>query len=463
MENNYRHKIIIDPVHGDIGLSELETKIIDTPTFQRLRRLKQLGLASMVYPNASYSRFTHSLGVLYIASRVIEIFKKRKLITDEEDIQKHRIAALLHDIGHYPYSHLMERIDWEQHIARYLERIDQNGTDGDPQISPYPTHEKLARLIVTKREDIRQILQQAEIDPEEIAALIEGEHPGPNLLHRSLDVDRMDYLARDAFNTGVPYGKVDLNYILNNLDVVDENRIVLNSKARVAAEHLLIARYFMHNTVYFHKTVLAFEEIVRKIILMLLAQGDDIYKSGDEIEKLICDDSNEFLDFHDGYLDRFIDNRALLEDDNPLTVLCRCVRLRQPPRLIREHSELYKPKDERLSPECTNFKGCQKKLSKIAEECGISPDHLIFSEQEVGFESMEPFVSISQTPDAQEQEIERLIHIKEPSGKCKPLVADPNSIIHHLSNLRLKKICLYAVGADEKKAEEIKNAVQKRL
>jgi len=269
--------------------------------------------------------------------------------------------------------------------------------------------------------------------------------------------------VRDAFNTGVPYGTVDLNYILNNLDVVDQDRIVVNWKAQIAAEHLLIARYFMFNTVYFHKTVLAFEEMVRKIILLLLAEGEDIYKSGDDIEKLICEESTEFLDFHDGYIDRFIDEWVRREGDKPLTVLCRCVRLRQAPRLIREQSELYRRSEGRLSPEFTNFRRCQKELSNIADECGISSDHLIWSEPEVGFESMEPFVGISEAQDAQEQEIERLIHIKQPSDTIRPLVEDRNSIIYHLSSLRLKKICLYAVGVDEEKAKEIRTAVQKRV
>ncbi len=114
MDNDFRHKIIIEPVHGDIGLSKLETELIDTPTFQRLKGIKQLGFAHMVYPSAKHTRFEHSLGVMHIMNRVIgntsEDFSK-------EDIQKLRIAALLHDVGHYPYSHVMEKIDWDS--AKY--------------------------------------------------------------------------------------------------------------------------------------------------------------------------------------------------------------------------------------------------------------------------------------------------------------------------------------------------------
>ena len=105
MGEEFRQKIIIDPVHGDIGLSKLETELIDTPTFQRLRRIKQLGLAYIVYPNARHSRFEHSLGVMHIMTRILESLRsKNKDAVPDDHFRKLRIAALLHDIGHYPYS-----------------------------------------------------------------------------------------------------------------------------------------------------------------------------------------------------------------------------------------------------------------------------------------------------------------------------------------------------------------------
>lgn len=143
MQDQYRHKIIIDPVHGDIGLSELETKLINTPTFQRLRKLKQLGFASMVYPNASYSRFVHSLGVLHVTSRVIDAFRRNNQLQDDKDVEKLRIASLLHDIGHYPHSHLMEYIDWERYISMYLSKKDSTKESTNQSVNPYPEHTKV--------------------------------------------------------------------------------------------------------------------------------------------------------------------------------------------------------------------------------------------------------------------------------------------------------------------------------
>lgn len=457
MADPYRHKIIIDPVHGDIGLSELETKILDTPTFQRLRHLKQLGFASMVYPNASYSRLAHSLGVLHIMSKVIDVFRRNSRL-DAEHVQKLRIAALVHDIGHYPYSHLMEYVDWDQYIATYMTKKGAAADERDP-VSPYPKHDDLAKLILTKRSDIASLLHEGNIDPEEIAALVQGEHMEiPNLLHKSLDVDRMDYLLRDSLNTGVPYGHVDLSYILSNLDISDGD-VVLGSKARFAAEHLLLARYFMFNTVYLHKTVFGFEEVVRKIILLLLQRDADIYKSGDQIRGMIEADSQEFLDFHDQYLDNFIDRHGRRDDNDALTILCRSVRLRRPAKLVHEVVDLYR-KQGNQSKDYHRF--CwymEEHLSDLARESGIDEACLIWKEtKDVEFEALNPFTGLSRAAETKEEEYEELVRIKE-SGTVVNLIEDRKSIVHHLSQLTLKVVRLYAVESSEDKLAKLKAAL----
>ena len=464
MRNQYRHKIIIDPVHGDIGLSELETKLIDTPTFQRLRKLKQLGFASMVYPNASYSRFAHSLGVLHVSSRVIDAFQRNGQLQDNEDVQKHRIAALLHDIGHYPYSHLMEFIDWDRYISMYLAPKNGKAKGTAQSVDPYPEHAKVGKLVLTKRKDIKELLEVHGIDPEEIAAIIEGKYTGINLLHKSLDVDRMDYLVRDSLNTGVPYGQIDINYILNNLDVVENHEIVLSAKARISAEHLLVSRYFMFNAVYLHKTVFAFEEVVRRIILLLLREGR-IYGSAKEIEEMIAEDSQRFLNFHDGYLDKFIDEYAARDDDQLLTMLCKVIKLRYPPKLIHEVVDLRSLQAGSASEEYVLFKRCMvKELAEIASKCQIDPQYLIWREtKDVEFEALNPFTSISRARDTKEVEMRELVRIKERSGSITNLIEDKKSIIHHLSQLTLKVSRLYAIGTNEEKVKELQAELQKRL
>jgi HD superfamily phosphohydrolase len=342
MEDEFRHKIIIDPVHGDIGLSKLETELIDTPTFQRLKGIKQLGLAHTVYPGARHTRFEHSLGVMHIMSRILESFRsKDKDAVPEDHLRNLRIAALLHDIGHYPYSHLTERIDWGS-AQKYMSKKGQSEGGDASQPKEYPKHERLGEIVITERKDIKEKLEgnKKKIDPKDIAALVKGQHQSiPNLLNASLDVDRLDYLVRDSLNTGLPYGRVDLNYIVNNLELTEQKEIVVHAKARSSVEHMLLGRYFMFNTVYMHKTVFAFEEIVRKIVFILWEKGK-IYKSGEEIEKMARADSDEFLAFDDGYLDKLIDKYADDKRDKKLADLCKAVKLRKPPKLVYEISEL---------------------------------------------------------------------------------------------------------------------------
>ena len=459
MENNYRHKIIIDPVHGDIGLSELETKIIDTPTFQRLRRLKQLGLASMVYPNADHSRFAHSIGVLHIMGCVAEIIEEK--LKNKNDIQKLRIAGLLHDIGHYPYSHLMEYIDWNKYASEYLVKKGEKNLSHDTKVDNYPSHDDLAKLIVTERDDIKNVLNKYGIDPEEIARLIKGTHQDiPNLLHKSLDVDRLDYLVRDSLHTGVPYGRIDIHYILNNLSPTEKEEIVLNWKARTAAEHLLLARYFMFNTVYLHKTVFGLEEVFRKIILLLIDRNE-IYSTGSSIRQIVSKKPSNFLDFHDGYLDKFIDKYVARKKDM-LQVLCEVIKFRKPPKLIHEEIDLL---EQKASEKYILFKHCMKQdLKDIADKCSINQENLIWREpKDVRFEALNPLVSVSRAKDTEEEELRQLVRIQESSGSITNLLTDPKSIIHYLSSRTLKMIRLYAVGVNKGQIEKLKGEVEKRL
>ena len=193
--DEFRHKVITDPVHGDIGLSRLEVDLINTQSFQRLRRLKQLGLATLVYPSASHSRFSHSLGVFHIMSRAIDLMVRRDKFSDAER-RLLRIAALLHDIGHYPYSHLVEKLDRDP----YRKSLLGSNRRGKPPCA-YPDHEELSAFIVTTRKDITSVLDAAGVDPADIASIIRGQHSQPRynqLIHSTLDLDRMDYLEEQA-------------------------------------------------------------------------------------------------------------------------------------------------------------------------------------------------------------------------------------------------------------------------
>jgi len=230
---------IRDPVHGYIKITENERAVIDSPFLQRLRRIHQLAGAYMVYPGGVHSRFEHVLGTMHVAGLIAESIAD-KVGLDDEKIQQLRLAALLHDVGHGPFSHLFEEV--------LTEKTDL-------------THEDISQRIVLES-SIRDILEKHGISSKEMSQLCIGKqdtHPFMNeVIAGSLSADIMDYLLRDSYFTGVEYGKVDIHRVIDSLEVID-NHLVLDQAALYAFEALLIARYEMFKAVYFHRTVRAAE------------------------------------------------------------------------------------------------------------------------------------------------------------------------------------------------------------
>jgi uncharacterized protein len=230
---------IRDPVHGYIKITEEERAIIDSPFVQRLRRIHQLAGAYMVYPGGVHTRFEHVIGTMHVAGLITESIGNRTSLRKEQ-IEEIRLAALLHDVGHGPFSHLFEEV------------LSEKGN---------LTHEDISQRIVLES-GIRDILERNGFSSKKISQLCVGKLSGQPFMNEiiagSLSADTMDYLLRDSYFTGVEYGKVDIHRIIDCLDVID-NRLVLDRAALYAFEALLIARYEMFKAVYFHRTVRAAE------------------------------------------------------------------------------------------------------------------------------------------------------------------------------------------------------------
>lgn len=230
---------IRDPVHGYIRITREERAVIDSLFMQRLRRIHQLAGAYMVYPGGVHTRFEHSLGAMHVAGLAAESIVDKVGLTKNQ-IQEIRLAALLHDVGHGPYSHLFEEVLTEK-----------TGL----------THEDMSQRIVLET-DIREILEKNGISSKKVSQLCVGRlKDAPfmdEMIAGSLSADIMDYLLRDSYFTGVEYGKVDIHRVIDSLDVIDEH-LVLDHAAIYAFEALLIARYEMFKAVYFHRTVRAAE------------------------------------------------------------------------------------------------------------------------------------------------------------------------------------------------------------
>jgi len=231
---------IRDPVHGYIKVTEVERDLIDSPFVQRLRRIHQLAGSYLVFPGAVHTRFEHVIGTMHLAGEVAEsLALGSDLATDQ--VQEIRIAALLHDIGHGPFSHMYEEVLSEK-----------SGT----------THEDISQRIV-RETSVADILQKHGFSSKQMSTLAVGKQSsGPRFMNEiiagGLSADIMDYLLRDSYFTGVEYGKVDIQRIVDSLRTA-EGHLVLDDAALHAFEALLLARYQMFKAVYFHRTVRAAE------------------------------------------------------------------------------------------------------------------------------------------------------------------------------------------------------------
>jgi HD superfamily phosphohydrolase len=239
---------ITDPIHKFIRFTELEKKIIDSNVFQRLRRIKQLAGAHLVYPGAQHSRFEHSLGTMHVAGLAGEHLFSMGVI-DKESIQELRVASLLHDIGHGPFSHLFE------------EALMVTGNSN---------HETLGAKIICKTE-LGDILSDYGFSPQTISEISFGNSKVKfknEIISGSLSSDLMDYLPRDGFFTGVEYGKVDYNRIINSFRVTDSKSLALDISSFYSFESMIISRFEMFRAVYFHKTVRSAEVMLLHSILL---------------------------------------------------------------------------------------------------------------------------------------------------------------------------------------------------
>lgn len=247
-------RLILDPIHDIISFEDndcdrLLLALINTREFQRLRRIKQLGMSEMVFPGGNHSRFAHAIGVMHNARRFLDRIVK---ITGKE--VEHRTAvlaaALLYDLGHGPFSHAFEKITGEDHESRTVEII----VDADTEVN---------RVLRGHNAALPELLRRFfETDPESA--------PGPipaylvQVISSQLDADRFDYLLRDSHATGAEYGRFDSRWIIQHL-LIDEgkNRLYLSKKAYIAAETYVFARYHMYRAVYFHKTTRAAEVMLK--------------------------------------------------------------------------------------------------------------------------------------------------------------------------------------------------------
>ena len=300
-----KRKIINDPVFGFLSIpNELIFDVLQHPYVQRLNRIRQLGLSYLVYPGAMHSRFGHSLGAMHLMHEAISSLRLKSVEITEQEETSAMIAILLHDIGHGPFSHVLEHT--------LVEGV---------------THEDISLLMMERiNNDLKLKIEDCRLDnggPLDMAiAIFKNEYP-KHFLHQlissQLDVDRMDYLCRDSFFTGVQEGRVASERLLKMLDVRDD-RLVVQVKGIYSVEKFLVARRLMYWQVYLHKTSVAAEQHLIKI----LSRAKELARGGKE---LFCSPALRYFLYQPVTFDMFspqseaLEKYALLDDNDVLSAI----------------------------------------------------------------------------------------------------------------------------------------------
>ena len=315
--------IIKDSVHDHIDVEGVAEALLETPPVQRLRRIRQLGTVQLVYPAANHTRFEHSLGVLHLADRALE-----HLSVAGPQAERVRAAALLHDIGHSPYSHNTEAV-----VQRHTGRAHDD-------VGPLITEGAVARVLTAH-----------DLDPDSVAGLVRGEGELGQLVSGELDVDRMDYLVRDAHHTGVSYGTIDQARLVRELALVD-GELALDEGNVQTAESLLLARALMHPTVYNHHAARVGKAMLRR-------GAERLLETGVAPERLRRMDD---WDFH----------VALREADSTAAIAHRLDRRDLFKRAV--WAELVDVSDDVLEADYHELRNLE---AEIADRAGVDPDAVI--------------------------------------------------------------------------------------
>ncbi|NOR48709.1 MAG: HD domain-containing protein [Methanosarcinaceae archaeon] len=489
------HRNIYDNVHGFIKVTELENKIIDSPYFQRLRNIRQLGLLDYVFPGALHNRFNHSLGVMHIADKMVTSLQEKNYNILDNKRELIRMAALLHDIGHYPLSHLVESVvlkDAESKIKTTdislegeecnnlnLDDNEVNLDDNDAHMFNYDlhrsrnpsgdfaNHERIASIVISKTPIYDILIDKFDDDQiKDIEKIIAGGYSGPEglIIHSELDADRFDYLLRDSKQTGVTYGLFDIDQIIRNLKIYEpeDNRLVVDEKGRKAVEHYLMSRYFLYSTVIYQKATIGFELMAKKVYQGLMERKKlcsyfdliDIFKDHDSAEQYLNYDDSYFFNtikrVHSGKIKWDYDSNYKVSDDLLLDLIEK-ILTRTPLKMVRENQKIM----DRNSSDSKPFFLEKAVGDKLASSAGIEDHWYITSEINVSLTNIGPYRSWSEvTNDSSYEDPDyksiRILKNTSLEHATKLLVEDETSIIKTLSKSKLYVGRLYTKDASYK-------------
>jgi len=378
-------KVIHDPVHGSLRLSGLVLELIDAPEVQRLRGIRQLGLANLVFPGANHSRFEHVLGVSHLVERL-----GHGLELSEEELDLLLATAVLHDIGHPAYSHTLEYL-----MKDYLGK-DHMEFAGDVLLGKAGTYEQeeLEEIRKLRVPSVVDVLSKHDISPKEVAQMVLGKHRKPYLgqiIHSDIDVDQMDYMLRDAHSTGVALGMIDVDRLMGTI-IVHKGRLAIESKGVEAVEGFLTARALMFTSVYFHHAVRIAELMLANAVEFAIERGGTINK--DNFYRLTDAELIERLHSIPGYPREMV----------------MCLRYRRlfKTAYVEERRELTRVEKGRFLKRYGKWRDVIRLQDEIAEKAGLEPGRVILDVPIVDVLISEPRLEKVEVPALAEGKLVRL-------------------------------------------------------
>lgn len=477
---------ILDNVHGFIPYTAAEKKIMETQLFKRLQSIKQLSVVNWVYPGSEHTRFIHSLGVMHIADKMAI-----SLDLDDKDRKILRLAGLLHDIGHYPLSHVCE-MPYRKPMTleelpdnKFCKNINEKMRDKIDSFSIEAKttlmsksigrhHEAIGALIVCNDEEIRQIIVDECGDkhaPEIIADIIIGNVERPQvdpllvqIIHSELDADGIDYLMRDATFSGTSFGSCEIDQLIRCLDIgecEDKKILCIKPKGIAAADQYLTNKFFSYSQVVFNKHI-AISEWMAECVIDWMQKHHAVFPSGTELERWARQGEKEYLNFTDNMfwsaLDQILTDKLSDLVPHYIKVFCECLLHHNEPQFIKgsevrfitssteEARKMLKEADI-----VTDDALLDQRITILNDRCMTKQVPIDIFRQELERKKSKDGDAESTDEDIPNAELSRLmacISVKEPDGGIHLLCDDPRSLMRTMYNSTLVILRSYEFPRD---------------
>ncbi len=442
-------KDIYDNVLGFIPLTEIELDIINDPVFQRLKRIQQLGNAHYVFPGATHTRFAHSLGVMQIAG-ILGDKLKVECGWAGEDCEKLRLAGLLHDVGHYPFSHTVE--DFYANEARELD------------------HETMSQRII-KQTSLKDIVNR-KFTTTEISKIFLSQHRDlryNQILSSELDADRMDYLLRDSYHTGVRFGLFDFDQLVRKICLAKKGYICIDYRATRAAEHYTLARFNMYAQVYSHKTIRSFDLLLRR--LLHYGIEENVFpEPGTLIEWMNKDDFSLFDDYS-----ILTGVKRLMRSEKTVARRMAQMYINRVPLKLAFGNSCFIPRDGDMKPEQLSRLVMFMEEHSGSSRIGNVPIEWVFFDRvdDLSITKLRPLMEIGEVlgrssnsgssssgEEYDSLEPSQLIWIRNKDLSCNPLLTERSSLLKELGGIQYE---IWRVYTLDKYKEGLRLHLEKKI